>query len=110
MRRIAFEAVNRRMRRTRYGYRQVAKDYQRKIHHIWAIFKYHEYDLRLWADGLEPGDRQERRRVSLEEVENPVRMKLMIIIRKEDKCVDSAKPVIPPATLQSASVTSTNGT
>ena len=41
------------MTRTGYGYARVAKDYQRKIDHIWAIFQYHEYD-RLWADDLNP--------------------------------------------------------
>ena len=63
------QAVNLRMRRTRYGYRRVAKDYQRRIHHIWAIFKYHEYD-RLWADDLNP-EIDEKVRESLEELKTP---------------------------------------
>ena len=63
------QAVNRRMRRTRYGYRRVAKEYQRKIHHIWAIFKYHEYD-RLWADDLNP-EIDKNVRESLEELKTP---------------------------------------
>jgi hypothetical protein len=63
------QAVNRRMRRTRYGYRRVARDYQRMIHHIWAIFKYHEYD-RLWADDLNP-EIDKKVRESLEELKIP---------------------------------------
>jgi hypothetical protein len=39
------------------------------IHHIWAIFKYHEYD-RLWADDLNP-EIDKKVRESLEELKIP---------------------------------------